>query len=84
MNVAVPAATPVTTPAFVTVAIALLLLAHVPPVVGDKVVVAPTHTDVLPVILTVGSAFTVEDPVMVVVQPVRRFVAITVYVPTVV
>ena len=69
VKVAVPAATPVTTPAFVTVAIALLLLTHVPPVVGDKVVVDPTHTDVLPVILTVGSAFTVTAEV-VLLQPV--------------
>ena len=36
MKVAVPTATPVTRPALFTVAIALLLLAHVPPVVGDN------------------------------------------------
>ncbi len=39
LKVAVPPDTPVTTPALVTVATAALLLAHVPPVVGDKVVV---------------------------------------------
>src|SRR3990170_6365981 len=38
VNVALPAETPVTTPAFVTVATAVLLLVHVPPDVGDKVI----------------------------------------------
>jgi hypothetical protein len=41
------------------VAIPVLLLIQVPPVVGDKVVVPPTLIDELPVILTVGNAFTV-------------------------
>ena len=40
VNVAVPAAIPFTTPALVTVATALLLLVHVPPEVGDNVVVS--------------------------------------------
>ena len=39
VNVAEPAATPVTTPEFVTVATLVLLEVHVPPVVGDNVVV---------------------------------------------
>ena len=39
VNVGEPADTPVTRPAFVTVANAVLLLAQVPPVVGDKVVI---------------------------------------------
>ena len=38
VKVVVPAATPFTTPALVTVATAGLLLIHVPPEVGDKVV----------------------------------------------
>jgi hypothetical protein len=59
VNVTVPAATPVTIPALVTVALAVLLLVHVPPVVGDKVVVPPTHTEVLPVIDAVGLGLTV-------------------------
>lgn len=59
VKVTVPVATPVTIPALVTVALALLLLVHVPPVVGDKVVVPPTHTDVLPVIDAVGLVLTV-------------------------
>ena len=45
VNVTEPGATPVTTPPFVTVAKLLLLLTHVPPVVGDKVIVDPTQTD---------------------------------------
>ena len=43
-------------------AIALLLLAQVPPVVGDKVIVEPTHTEDPAV--TVGNAFTVTDDVV--------------------
>jgi hypothetical protein len=56
VNVALPDATPVTTPAFVTVATAVLLLTQVPPVVGDNVVVEPTQTFVP---LTNGNTFTV-------------------------
>ena len=43
-------------------AIALLLLVQVPPVVGDKVMVEPTHTEDPAV--TVGRAFTVTDEVV--------------------
>ena len=63
VKVAGPAATPVTTPAEVTVATAGLLLTHVPPVVGDKVVVAPMQIELLPVMLTDGKALTVTDVV---------------------
>ena len=59
VKVADPAATPVTTPAEVTVATDGLLLTHVPPVVGDKVVVDPMQIELLPVMLTVGKALTV-------------------------
>ena len=62
VNVTVPAATPVITPAFVTVATDVLLLVHVPPVVGDSVAVLPTHTDAGAV--TVGLALTVTDEVV--------------------
>ena len=62
MKVTVPAATPVITPAFVTVATAVLLLAHVPPLVGDKVAVLPTHT--VAGAVTVGFALTVTDEVV--------------------
>ena len=61
VNVTDPAATPVITPAFVTVAIAVLLLVHVPPDVGDKVAVLPTHT--VAGAVTVGFALTVTDEV---------------------
>ena len=63
VKVALPAERPVTTPALVTEA-AALLLTQVPPVVGDKVVVAPTHIDVLPVMLTTGLALIVTAPVV--------------------
>jgi hypothetical protein len=45
VNVTLPAATPVTRPAFVTVAFVISLLVHVPPVVGDKVMLLPTQTE---------------------------------------
>lgn len=51
---ATPCALPITLPSGVTVAIDVLLDAHVPPVVGLKVVVSPIHTAVSPVILTDG------------------------------
>ena len=64
VNVADPAATPVTTPAEVTVATDVLLLTQVPPVVGDKVVVAPMQIELLPVMLTVGNGLTVTAVVV--------------------
>ena len=57
VNVTLPAATPVTTPPFVTVAFKSSLLTHVPPVVGDKVIVLPKHTD--EAAFTAGVGFTV-------------------------
>src|SRR5437762_12843928 len=62
LNVTLPADTPVITPALVTVAMAVLLLVHVPPLVGDSVAVLPTHTDAGAV--TVGFALTVTDEVV--------------------
>ena len=62
VNVTEPAATPVITPAFVTVAIDVLLLVQVPPVVGDNVAVLPTHT--VAGAVTVGFALTVTDEVV--------------------
>ena len=58
---AVPAATPVTTPA-ATVAMPLALVDQVPPdTLSDKVVVEPAQTDAVPVIAAgvKGIAFTV-------------------------
>ena len=57
-----PAATPVTTPVdALTVAVAVLEDVQTPPAVtSDKVVVAPSHTEVVPVIAaTVGNALIV-------------------------
>ena len=66
------------TPALVTVAIALLLLVHVPPVVGDNVAVLPTQTDAGAV--TTGKALTVTDEV-VLLHPVAVDVNVNVAVP---
>jgi hypothetical protein len=63
VNVAVPAATPVTTPTFVTVATEVLLLVHMPPVVGLNEVVDPAHIVLPPVMLTLGFTFTVNGAV---------------------
>ena len=57
MKVTLPAETPVTKPALETVAFVASLLIHVPPVVGDKVIVLPMHTD--DPALTTGKALTV-------------------------
>ena len=48
VKVTEPAATPVTTPTLVTVATALLLLAHVPDVFGVTLAVKPTQTKAAP------------------------------------
>ena len=68
----VPAATPVTTPVDeFTVAVAVLADDQTPPVVVlAKVVVAPSHTDVVPVMAaTVGNALIVTVVVTALVQP---------------
>ena len=71
---------PVTKPAAVTVAIAGLLLTHVPPVVGVTVVVEPIQTAGVPVTATVGPGFIVTGKV-VEKQPVAVFVNVKVAVP---
>jgi len=81
VNDAVPAETPVTTPALVTVATAGLLLDQVPPLAGDRVVVAPTQMLLAPVILTIGVAFTVTGEVAAEEHPVTEFVKVNVAVP---
>jgi hypothetical protein len=77
----VPAFTPVTAPveAF-TVAVAVLDELHVPPVVAlAKVVLEPTHTEVVPVIAaTVGNAFTVTTVAADVAEHPLLFVTVTV------
>ena len=69
--VVVPAATPVTTPVELTVAVAVLADDHTPPVVVlESVVVAPSHTDVVPVIdATTGNALIVTVVVTELVHP---------------
>lgn len=79
-NRPIPAEIPVTKPALVTVAIVGFTAVHVPPVVGDSVVVDPIHTAAVPVIVTVGLGLTVTGPV-VLVQPVAVFVKVKVAVP---
>ncbi len=68
--VALPEATPVTIPLVPTVATAVLLLLHAPPVVASaKVVVSSGQTDAVPVIAA-GFAFVVN--IAVTRQPVAR------------
>ena len=57
-KVALPACTPVTTPALLMVAIEGSLLAQVPPETGDKVVVLPAHTTAEPEMAVDGIGFT--------------------------
>ena len=69
-----PAATPVTTPVdALTVAVAVLEDVQTPPAVtSDKVVVAPSHTEVVPVIAaTVGNALIVTVVVTELTHPVE-------------
>ena len=63
VKVVEPAATPVIIPAFVTVAIEVLLLNHVPPVVGESVAVLPTQT--VEADVTTGNALIVTVAVFV-------------------
>jgi len=58
VKVELPVVKPVTVPPAVTDATAGLLLTHVPPVVGDNVVVDPTQIELVPVMLTVGKELT--------------------------
>ena len=62
VKVTLPAETPVTKPALVTVAFVASLLVQVPPVVGDNVIVLPKQTD--DPALTAGSALTVTVAVV--------------------
>ena len=81
VKVAVPAVTAVTTPAFVTVATAGLLLTQVPPLEGDKPVMPPILRFVAPMMLTIGVASTVTGAVAAETQPVAELVKINVAVP---
>jgi hypothetical protein len=59
VNVALPALTPVTRPALVTVATVVLLLVQVPPVVGLNVAVLPTQTAAGAVTVGLGETVTI-------------------------
>ena len=76
----VPAETPVTNPAFVTVAMAGKTSSQVPPVVGVNVVVDPIHTSGVPLTVTVGLGLTVTAGV-VALQPVAVLVKVKVAEP---
>jgi hypothetical protein len=69
---------PDTTPVALTVAIAELALLQTPPaVVFESVVVNPTQTDAVPVIVdTTGSALTVTNCVTLFTQPVVALVTV--------
>jgi hypothetical protein len=76
--IAVPAATPVTTPVELMVATPVLLLLHVPPgVISDKLVVRPTQTLSVPVI---AAGFGLTVMITVAIQPTGD-VAVMVTVP---
>jgi hypothetical protein len=60
-----PAATPVTTPRALTVAVAVFAVDHTPPVVAfAKVVVAPSHKVVVPVIASTEGALLIVTVVL--------------------
>jgi hypothetical protein len=63
VKVAVPGDTAVIKPVFVIVATALLELLQVPPVVGEILVVAPTHIELGPFNTVIGLGLTVITPV---------------------
>ena len=69
--VVVPAATPLTTPLASIVAVAVLAVDHTPPEgVEASAVVAPSHTDVVPVMAaTTGKLLIVTVVVTALVQP---------------
>ena len=63
VNVTLPGAMPVMTPALVTDAMVLSLLVHVPPVVGDNDIVAPTQMEAGAI--TTGNPLTITAVVVV-------------------
>lgn len=79
VKLTVPAISAVTKPVLVTVAFDPSELSHVPPEEGDNWVVEPTHTEVDPVMLTVGLAFTLMVELAEPVHP-KLLVTVTVYV----
>lgn len=63
INRTLPTETPVIIPALVIVAMAGLVLTQVPPVVGEILVVAPTHIEDGPLTTVTGLGFTVTAAV---------------------
>ena len=80
MITVVPVSTPHTAPLVIpTVAMDGVLLLQVPPPgVADCAIDAPIHTAVAPLIVGIGLIVTVTLPVIVLVQPVVMFFAMTV------
>lgn len=76
MNVAVPGVTAVTNPELSTVATALFVLCHVPPVFGCSWVVTPKQIELGPSILTTGLGCTVRFGVGKEEQPVDVWVKV--------
>jgi hypothetical protein len=74
LKLAIPGAIPVTIPLFVIVATPLLLLIQVPPKVGERLVLLPTHIVSLPEMFTVGRELTVTGLVGYDTHPVVLFV----------
>lgn len=69
INLAVPAETPVIKPALLMVATAISVLCHVPPVVGEILVVLPTQILLGPFKTVIGFGATVITPEFAEVQP---------------
>jgi hypothetical protein len=78
VNVALPEATPVTTPKLLIVAFVISLLVQVPPVIGDKVMLLPTQTDAPAE--TIGNAFIITSEVELL-QPVATSVKVNITEP---
>lgn len=69
VKVALPAATPVTMPALLMVATAVLLDVQVPPLAGERELVAPAQIGLAPVMETTGLGLTVTNEPVEVVAP---------------
>ena len=81
VKVTAPAVKPVTSPPLVTDATVGSLLLQVPPVVGDNVVVTPTHIVLDPIMVTTGNKLTVTAEVAAETHPVVEFVKVKVAEP---
>ena len=82
MNVAVPGFNPDTKPLEVTLATALLLLNHVPPLEGERLVFPPIHISSTPTKEIVGFGLTINSDAIDAEHPVELFVNVKVTVPS--